>query len=89
MNRKQIGRGLRIIYLKITLPIRFYRYYRSVRLIRECVMTIREASTAMEYSFKTINTKLSFKRSVETITELSHFHKKIERALAFLKGIGL
>jgi len=86
MNRKQIGRGLKIIYLKITLPIRFYR---SVRLIRECVMTIREASTAMEYSFKKINTKLSFKRAVETITELSHFHKKIERALAFLKGIGL
>jgi len=86
MNRKQIGRGLKIIYLKITLPIRFYR---SVRLIRECVMTIREASTAMEYSFKTINTKLSFKRSVETITELSHFHKKIEKALAFLKIVGL
>jgi len=86
MNRKQIGRGLKIIYLKITLPIKFYR---SVRLIRECVMTIREASTAMEYSFKTINTKLSFKRAVETITELSHFHKKIERALAFLKRVGL
>ena len=86
MNRKQIGRGLKIIYLKITLPIRFYR---SVGLIRECVMTIREASTAMEYSFKTINTKLSFKRSVETITELSHFHKKIEKALAFLKMVGL
>lgn len=86
MNRKQIGRGLKIIYLKAMLPIRFYR---SVRLIRECVMTIREASTAMEYSFKTINTKLSFKRSVETITELSHFHKKIEKALAFLKMVGL
>jgi hypothetical protein len=43
----------------------------------------------MEYSFKTINTKLCLKRSVETITELSHCHKKIERALNFLKGIGL
>jgi hypothetical protein len=86
MNRKQIGRGLKIIYLKITLPIKFYR---SVGLIREYIASIREASTAMEYSFKTINTKLSFKRSVETITELSHFHKKIEKALAFLKIVGL
>lgn len=86
MNRKQFGKALKIIYLKITLPIRFYH---SVRLIRECVMTIREASTAMEYSFKTINTKLSLKRAVETIIELSHFHKKIERALNFLKGVGL
>ena len=86
MNRKQFGKALKIIYLKITLPIRFYR---SVGLIREYIASIREASTAMEYSFKTINTKLSFKRAVQTITELSHFHKKIERALAFLKGIGL
>ena len=86
MNRKQIEKALKIIYLKITLPIRFYR---SFKLIRECVMNIREASTSMEYSFKTINTKLSFKRSVETITELSGFHRKIEKALTFLKKVGL
>jgi hypothetical protein len=86
MNHKQIEKALKIIYRKITLPI---KYYRSLRLIRECVTSIREASVAMEYSFKTINTKLSFKRSVETITELSHFHKQIERALAFLKMVGL
>ena len=86
MNRKQIGMGFKILYLKITLPI---RYYRSLKLIRECVTNIREASVAMEHSFKTINTKLSFKRSVETITELSSFHRRIERALTFLKNVGL
>jgi len=86
MNRKRIGRGLKIIYLKVTLPIRFYR---SVGLIRECVASIREASMAMEYSFKKINTKLSFKKSVETITELSHFHKKIEKSLVLLRRMGL
>jgi len=86
MNCKQISMGLRIIYLKITLPIRFYR---SVGLIREHVASIREASVAMQYSFKKIDTKLSFKRSVETITDLSHFHKEIERALALLRRIGL
>jgi len=86
MNHKQIWRGLKIIYLKVTLPIRFYR---SVGSIREHVASIREASTAMQYSFKTIDTKLSFKRSVETITELSRFHKKIEKALGLLKKVGL
>lgn len=86
MNRKQIGKGLKIIYLKVSLPIRFYR---SVGSIRECVASIREASTAMQYSFKEIDTKLSFKRSVETITELSHFHKKIEKALVLLRKVGL
>ena len=86
MNSKQSWKALKIIYLKITFPIKFYR---SFGLICECIMSIREASTAMEYSFKTINTKLSFKRSVETITELSRFHKKIEKALAFLKIVGL
>jgi hypothetical protein len=86
MNRKQIGRGLRIIYLKITLPIRFYR---SVGLIREHVASIREASVAMQYSFRKIDTKLSLRRSVKTITELSHFHKEIEKALTLLKKAGL
>ena len=86
MNRKQIEKALKIIYLKITLPI---RYYRSLRLIRECVASIREASVAMQHSFLRIDSKLSFKKSVETITELSHFHKQIERALAFLKMVGL
>jgi len=86
MNRKQLGKALKIIYLKITFPFKFYR---SLGLIYECIASIREASTAMEYSFKTINTKLSFKRLVETITELSHFHKEIEKALAFLKMVGL
>jgi hypothetical protein len=81
-----MGRGLKIIYLKVTLPIRFYR---SVGSIRECVASIRNASMAMQYSFREIDTKLSFKRSVETITDLSHFHKEIEKALAVLKKAGL
>lgn len=86
MNHRQMGRGLKIIYLKVTLPIRFYR---SVGSIRECVASIRNASMAMQYSFREIDTKLSFKRSVETITDLSHFHKEIEKALAVLKKAGL
>jgi hypothetical protein len=86
MNHKQIWRGMKIVYLKVSLPIRFYR---SVGLIRECVANVREASTAMQYSFKKIDTKLSFKRSVETITDLSHFHKEIEKALVILKKVGL
>lgn len=86
MNRKQIGRGLKIIYLKVTLPIRFYH---SVGSIRDHVASIREASTAMQYSFKKIDTKLSLKKSVETITDLSHFHKEIEKALGFLGKVGL
>lgn len=86
MNCKQIGRGLKIIYLKVSLPIRFYR---SVGLIRECIASVRESSVAMQYSFRKIDTKLSFKRSVETITELSHFHKEIEKALVLLKRVGL
>lgn len=86
MDCRQIGRGLKIIYLKIILPMRFYR---SVGSIRESIANIREASTAMRYSFKKIDTKLSFRRSVETITDLSHFHKEIEEALGFLKKVGL
>lgn len=86
MTNGQIRRGFKIIWLKITLPIRFYN---SLRLVRESVSHIRESSAAMQYSFRQIDTKLSLKRSVETLTDLSHFHKEIEKALSSLKGIGL
>lgn len=86
MTNGQIRRGFEIIWLKITLPIRFYN---SLRLVRESVSHIRESSMAMQYSFRQIDTKLSLKRSVETLTDLSHFHKEIEKALSSLKGIGL
>jgi len=77
-----LERTLRVIKARFSI---FFLIWR-LRLVRECVEQIRQASSCMEGVFRRL-----VKRHItigEALKEFSSLHKRIELALRFLRKAG-